>query len=262
LDFNPDIVAIVETWLTEKVSDEMVKSYLGLSNYKFYRRDRVDTDESGRVRRGGGMIIAVKSGLSSEFLDSYNDNFLAITLTYAFNCPKCCGGSSTQQFSFGLVYRRKSPYTKGQTRGEFNEASDSLWKKVHHFVDDGALFSGSVLVGDFNLKFGFEEPDVSELRQLKMLRFMAGEPQLKGFKMYLNSAYERELYEPLEKKGFKQKVEDATHTDGNMLDLILSLPPNFVDEVANFGNIAVEADKQDHCILAFTLVLGEDCDKK
>ncbi|CAG0902771.1 unnamed protein product [Darwinula stevensoni] len=167
-DADPHIIAIVETWLTSRISDSDVKSYLGLETYKLFRRDRVDRDPDGKTRRGGGMIIAVKMtslNLSAEFLDSYDDNFLALTLEYTHNCSKCAGKSS-EIFSFGLLYRRKSAYKKGQTDQQFRDASNALREHVASFGATVPNLGGVVLVGDFNFKIDVEIPDASIQRSV------------------------------------------------------------------------------------------------
>ncbi|CAG0903252.1 unnamed protein product [Darwinula stevensoni] len=192
---DPHIVAIVETWLTSRISDSDVKSYLGLETYKLFRRDRVDTDPNGKTRRGGGMIIAVKMtslNLSAEFLDSYDDNFLALTLEYTYNCSKCAGKGS-EIFSFGLLYRRKSAYKKGQTSQQFRDASNALWEHVASFGVTVPNFGGSVLVGDFNFKIDVEIPDASNHWFSTGTRFTSGRMHINLYRLRNNTLMCREM---------------------------------------------------------------------
>jgi len=55
-DQEPDIICIVETWLTEDVFD----SEINLENYQFVRRDRKNELKS----KGGGIIVYIKDNIS------------------------------------------------------------------------------------------------------------------------------------------------------------------------------------------------------
>ncbi len=261
---KPDIVAIVETWLTPTKTDEEVKSTLGLNGYNLFRRDRTDKNSKGKIRRGGGMILAIRNNIDAYFDDFYKDQFMAVSFKHTFNCSEC-SGSNEKSFLFGLLYRRKQPYTSGQTRDEFNEDSDTLWSiHVTPFLASVPFKSGTVLVGDFNFDIKVEIPNVDDLPWgvpiSSAARIAACMPIYQGFKKFISSSYERGLFENIESSGMDQLVEDATHTDGNILDLIFSTP-GFVKDITNRGNISVNSIRQDHCILTFKLLLGYDCDK-
>ena len=262
---RPDFVAIVETWLTGSKRDEDILASLGLDGFTLYRKDRVDTTYSGRVRRGGGMILAIKSTIVAELVDGYKDQFIWANFMHTFNCVQCAGANE-KSYSMGLLYRRKQPYRSDQTRAEFDEESRQLWDDhVSRFLAPDPSTSGAVLLGDFNFDIKVEIPDLKDLPwgtpRSAASRIFLDQPIYKGFKKVLPSSYERGLFESIEEAGLEQLVEDATHKDGNILDLIFS-SPGFVKTIKNGGNIGVNSITQDHCILTFKLFLGYDCDRE
>ncbi len=251
---RPHIVAVVETWLTSGESDWDVLHSLGLEGYQLFRADRSDRHPDGTIRRGGGMILAFKAGIDARLVHQYRDNFMSVVIQHYFNCSECAG-SSSKEYAFGLVYRRPGPYTTGQTRDEFNQMEHDLWQNVLPEIRRRALStSGAVLVGDFN--FSIRVPGHP------VWNFLPPRNQDSGTTEEPSSAYERGLLHQIEACGMSQQVNQATHADGNTLDLIFCTP-EFVKRIFNAGNINVNptTTRQDHCMLQFKLFLGYDCDK-
>ena len=54
-----DILALTETWLTLKVMDRLIN----IDEYTLLRQDRSTLTSAGRVKKGGGICIYVKSEL-------------------------------------------------------------------------------------------------------------------------------------------------------------------------------------------------------
>ena len=61
IPYNPDIVCLTETWLTEEVANEA----LFLNNYVIHRND--GTSKCG-VSKHGGVLVAVKNNIQSKEL--------------------------------------------------------------------------------------------------------------------------------------------------------------------------------------------------
>ena len=70
-DLEPTVICIVESWLSAEISDFEIS----LVGYAFYRLDR--------NRHGGGVIIYVKSCVTSELLmtGSPNLEFLSVSIS-------------------------------------------------------------------------------------------------------------------------------------------------------------------------------------
>lgn len=259
---KPDVVAIVETWLTNKISVEQVEQSLGLADYVIFRRDRTDQFD-GQFRKGGGVLIAVKStsNLLSKETKNYNGEFIALLLTYKFNCEACAGKKSSE-FSFGLVYRRTTKF-KNEEKTEFEITSNNLWTQIYSFCSEDLEKpeKTSVLIGDFN--FG----SVAKARNI-VDKNIVNKKIYREFKKHVSKIFEKGLYADKEEinsnilssfgsgSNFVQRVEEPTHVKGGILDLIFSLPENFVSNIKNCGYIP---KKQDHCILTFDMNIGYDC---
>ena len=92
IPYNPDILCLTETWLTEEVSNKA----LFLKNYVIHRNDR--TSKSG-VSKHGGVLVAVKDNIQSEELfvkNTYEDCLISkintkndsILIVCIYNAPK------------------------------------------------------------------------------------------------------------------------------------------------------------------------------
>ena len=118
-----------------------------------------------------------------------------------------------EDVSIHVIYR--SPNSKKE-----NDASLNEWIKRMHGT--------SVMIGDFNF------PDIN---------WISGTTGNKG----------REFYEAVEEAFFEQHVTEATHSSGNLLDLILCNSGEIIKMVTMEGKIG----KSDHEIISFELWIDE-----
>ena len=75
---KPDIVIFVETWLNDSFDDEE----LGFKDYIIYRSDRKYTSV---VKRGGGVLVAVKKSINSCLISKYNDDYESLIVKLCCN---------------------------------------------------------------------------------------------------------------------------------------------------------------------------------
>ena len=115
-DENPDVIGITETWLHEDILDREIQ----IPDYNIIRRDRKDG------RKGGGVLLMVKHGITVEELDSSNE----------VESVWCKIGKQTNNIHLGLCYRPPNSIT---------EYSNSLLGEIQHFTT-----KKSVVMGDFN----------------------------------------------------------------------------------------------------------------
>ena len=119
---NYDIVCIVESWLSQDISD----SELAITGYTIFRRDR--------NRHGGGIIIFVKDTLSCTILPtSTSPSMEFISLIFEFCSSKFCISAFYRPPSSDVSY--------------FDELFDVIEKL------DIVNFSNYILLGDFNINF-------------------------------------------------------------------------------------------------------------
>ncbi|KAH8415452.1 hypothetical protein KR215_010558, partial [Drosophila sulfurigaster] len=72
VSFPFNVIAFTETWLKNDILDTEIFS----SRFSVYRRDR-------KVRRGGGVLIAVDAQLNSELFDHTSDiELVAVRLSF------------------------------------------------------------------------------------------------------------------------------------------------------------------------------------
>jgi len=72
--FEANVIVLTETWLKPSVHDSEISS----NNFFVYWKDR-------QTRRGGGVLIGVKSNLTSEFVDiseSSGIEFISVKLSF------------------------------------------------------------------------------------------------------------------------------------------------------------------------------------
>ena len=117
---NPDIVCIVETWL----SSEILDSEVALPGYQVHRLDR--------NRHGGGIPVYVRDSFVSNLLSS-PDNLELLTLSIANDINKVC---------LSLFYR--PPHSS-------SDVFQDLFLYLQSF--DTSQFSNYILLGDFNVNF-------------------------------------------------------------------------------------------------------------
>ena len=120
---NPSIICIVESWLSEDISD----LEMSIENYHLTRLDR--------NRHGGGILIYIHASLTWEvLLRGANDlEFLSLSLTSSGSLSKHC---------VSVLYRPPSSPVSFFD----NVCTTPQFLSPHRF-------SSFVLVGDFNLTF-------------------------------------------------------------------------------------------------------------
>ena len=129
-DYNIDICAITETWLTKGETDTVVRGQLTPSNYSF-----LDCPRS-KVRSGGvGVVHRSNLKVIKQVTSSYSSFELTEMLV--------CGSNETIRLL--VVYRPPPGGKTGQPTSVFLEEFYSL-------IDNHATTSGKLLIlGDFNL---------------------------------------------------------------------------------------------------------------
>ena len=131
--YRPQLIVIVETWLTDKHQNIDVLRSLNLeATYEIFRQDRVDghdprnafghtnDDNKTQGRRGGGVIVLWKKGtypkteisFKRSYNEDYADNIVNFDLIRTYCCEKCYGDKKEKKFIFTVVYRRPSPIKK------------------------------------------------------------------------------------------------------------------------------------------------------
>ncbi len=122
---QPDLVAIVETWLTERHADHQVKLNLGLLGYDIFRQDRGTSIDNNNAqmnpdpnanRRGGGILLAVKHGLRNVTVsrDTSEDDWDMIAnfdIVQTIECSECAEGQHKRKYGLAIVYRRPAQFS-------------------------------------------------------------------------------------------------------------------------------------------------------
>lgn len=116
--YEPDIVAITETWLSPNVLDHEFAS----PSYAVIRKDRPS--------RGGGVALLIRRSISYSLMPHVPD-------TEAVFCKIMCNGSS---MVIGCVYRSPS-------------CDPECLVALHDFLHQHARRSAVMLMGDFNLAY-------------------------------------------------------------------------------------------------------------
>ena len=126
---KPDIIGIVETWLTEKNYD----SEISLRGYNFMRKDR----ENKFKAKGGGIVIYYREELSvADITSDYNSNIDHMWVKIIFkHCKPISVGvfyrppdSNEEEFKFLLQNLSKNKTENTVIIGDFNYR-DIDWKK-------------------------------------------------------------------------------------------------------------------------------------
>lgn len=121
---EPEILALVETWLTKDQSTGAIQTELGLEDYIIFRTDRQDNVYFGNKtedqRRGGGILVAWKPRGDVQFEEDIDrdkvfsciDGIRSFIIKRKMNCSKCNNGKTLVCVSFRVCYRRPGPYAE------------------------------------------------------------------------------------------------------------------------------------------------------
>lgn len=143
-EINPDIVAIVETWLTAQHSNLAVSNRIGLDGYSIFRRDRQSSD-FGRAyldpnseytnlyaqRKGGGILVAFRAGFDGTFAsdanisfrymdgeEDYFDSIMNFELRQTIECAGCITANGFEHmYGLSVVYRRPGKFKACTSKG-------------------------------------------------------------------------------------------------------------------------------------------------
>ena len=92
-----DIIAITETWLTERADDRL----LTFPNYSFIRRDRKYLNRNNKTKKGGGIIIYFKAILEPYITTIDHD----VNNKHIEELWVQCSRPGHKKFILGVVYR-------------------------------------------------------------------------------------------------------------------------------------------------------------
>ena len=120
---NPDNVCIVETWLSNEISD----SELTINNYQILRLDR--------DRHGGGVIMYIHSSLTPKVLSAGANNLELLIISVS---PQ----NSSSKLCVSLFYRPPS-----SNSGVFDNLCTALQSL------NPSVYNSFVLLGDFNVNY-------------------------------------------------------------------------------------------------------------
>ncbi len=134
---SPDIICIVESWLSPDISD----SELSLPGFSIFRRDR--------NRHGGGILVYVKSTLSPSII-SYSSSSLIELLLLSVK-PK--------HFSFTLAVFYRPPSS--------SHALDTLQNVLESLPH--SILLNLILLGDFNVDYTSPSPALNQINALSDL---------------------------------------------------------------------------------------------
>ena len=120
---KPDIICIVETWLSSEIEDNEVM----IDNYQIIRQDR--------NRHGGGVFMYINSCLSVKVLSSGANSLelLIVSVSYVCNHFKYC---------ISVFYRPPSSCI---------DIFDNLCTVLQNLHP--SVFNNFVLIGDFNVNY-------------------------------------------------------------------------------------------------------------
>ena len=118
---KPDIIGIIETWLTDSISD----GEISISDYTFVRRDR----KSDTKTKGGGVIVYIRDDLS--FIDRTGDFYVNMDYLWIRSFD-----GKRSIINLGIFYR----------------PPDSSETQLTHLLSEFKKYQGAdtIILGDFN----------------------------------------------------------------------------------------------------------------
>ncbi|XP_062714186.1 uncharacterized protein LOC134290967 [Aedes albopictus] len=176
-----DVIVFTETWLHADIENAELAS-----NYTIYRCDR--NPRTSQLRRGGGVLIAVKSELNCKavrLVDCESLEQTAVEIMLSYHSIFVCS-----------VYIRPVSHPDKYTKHA---------ESVQQLLDMAAPCDTIIVIGDYNL------PDL----------VWDFDKDVNGF-LPINASTDQELavVESLLSKGLKQ-INDLVNVNGKLLDLVL-----------------------------------------
>ena len=202
--------ALTETWLNEEYDAE-----ISISNYTPFRADRKRNKKKRFGRNGGGALIYVRNDIANTFEPTltYSNGAVDIIAIY----------SSTENLHLACVYRQPDNQIQRSISKEFRQAMKQLNDALSNHQQQNII-----IMGDFNLpNINWLQHDSSDV---------TGEEKL----MY------QTLQQLCEDHFLNQNIREATHVDGNTLDLLLT---NNEDIIHNLEIQIPPRSTSDHYII-------------
>ena len=155
-DFDVPVLCFCETWLNSNTTDQMIS----LEGFDLFRLDREKgniTTKNGKPKRGGGLIMYVKTKLSDsaeivEELSSISGNVEQIWVEIE--------KPNTRKQLIANIYRPPN----GKLVEALAELSESMKKAQNSFSNEITLF------GDFNVNYKLRHTVLNRLVQFNVIR--------------------------------------------------------------------------------------------
>jgi len=180
--------ALTETWLNEEYDAE-----INIPHYTPFRSDRKRNKKKRFGRNSGGAMIYVRNDVANTFEPTltYSNGAVEIIAIY----------SSTENLHLACIYRQPDNMLHRSTHKEFRQAMSNLNTALKNHTQQNII-----LMGDFNLpNTKWDNPAHENTNPV---------------------GDERLIYQVLsnlsEEFFLTQFIKEATHVDGNILDLILT----------------------------------------
>ena len=175
IDRNVDVLSVTETWLGT-VTDQQVLQELTPGGYKCYHVPRQDG------RRGGGVALLTKCGLSVKLIDSTADKLFT-----HFEHMDCMVSNGESCMRLCTVYRPPASSCNGLKNSTFFEEWSAYLERL------SASLQPAVIIGDLN--FHLDKPCNPDTIKFNSL---------------------------LEGHGLTQHVRQPTHKRGHLLDVVIT----------------------------------------
>ena len=214
-DKKPDIVILNETWLSKNIADNEI---FPNQTYKVFRLDRslkthpMDPTDPNKYKKAGGGVLIA---VKSD-LDCESK-------LIKISCK-------AEMLSVGISLRNgknicvSTLYRVGTLGAENHRAIDSYLKSLVQMKK----YSKIILIGDINLN-QVNWPDVST-----------------------SNSIQSNFLDTFSDINFEQLIKSPTHSDGRILDLLLTTAPEIISDI--FVSDVNEVCKSDHFAIKFSSV--------
>ena len=152
-----DVIGITETWLTERVDDRLI----GFTQrpYSVLRQDRVTLLPSGRIKKGGGIVIYIKSDLA-PYVQRLSDRCKCTSDSEELWLTLCKPG--WKKIILAIIYRPPN----GNINNFINKLNDTLQCLLGKGNPNGKEL---YILGDLNIDYSTQnsDPSRSKLKDLE-----------------------------------------------------------------------------------------------